>query len=76
MMTPNECDVSGRPAAGSCPHKWGSLPVQRCRIMELCEFCHLLRYRMRPGGEWEYRVPIPRASVVFLRPRPESGEKP
>jgi hypothetical protein len=74
MTTPNECDVSGRPAAGCCPHQWGTLAKPGRRVMELCELCHLMRYRMRPGGDWEYRVPIPRAAIVVLRPRPESGE--
>jgi len=57
-MTENACDRSHRPQCGVCQHSWQRIPHLR-HGWELCMLCFLVRYRIVPVGEWEFRVPMP-----------------
>jgi|GEM_PF-2219586 hypothetical protein len=50
-----------KPLAGLCKHRWRDQESPYL-VSQVCEFCHLYRYRVAPISDWEYRAPIPRVT--------------
>ena len=50
-----------KPPAGCCKHKWVD-QESPFLVAQVCEICHLYRYKVAPVSDWEYRAPIPRAT--------------
>jgi hypothetical protein len=59
VKSANEYDPTPRPSCGSCDHDWEKMGERApYSTTEVCRNCYMLRYRLRPGGDWEYRVPM------------------